>query len=370
MWQDTFMIGIIGTPPGGHWCKWWQKHCGSRERWSVKILFSSYAYAPRIGGIEIVSTLLAREFVAAGHEVILVTETPARDSTSDRFDVVRNPTLARLGNLVRWCDVVFQNNISLRHLIPSLFWRKPVLVTHQTWIRDVGGGIGWNNRIKRALLPWVKNVAVSKAIARDANLATEVIGNPYDDRIFKINANIRRDRELIFVGRLVSDKGVDVLLRGVGILKRQKIPTNLTIIGCGPEEENLRALIRELGLDHAVTFAGEKVGTELVELMNRHQIIVVPSRWPEPFGIVALEGIACGCIAVGSEQGGLGEAIGNCGMIFRNGDSEELAVRLRDLLSDSSMREKFRSSAPAHLQQFRAQTIAQRYLALLRELAE
>ena len=119
-----------------------------------------------------------------------------------------------------------------------------------------------------------------------------------------------------------------------------------------------------------MTFAGEKVGTELVELMNRHQIIVVPSRWPEPFGIVALEGIACGCIAVGSEQGGLGEAIGNCGMIFRNGDSEELAVRLRDLLSDSSMREKFRSSAPAHLQQFRAQTIAQRYLALLRELAE
>jgi glycosyltransferase involved in cell wall biosynthesis len=118
-----------------------------------------------------------------------------------------------------------------------------------------------------------------------------------------------------------------------------------------------------------VTFAGEKVGGELAELMNYHQVIVIPSRWPEPLGIVALEGIACGCIAVGSKQGGLSEAIGNCGMTFRNGDSEELAARLAELLRDSTMREKFRTAAPLHLERFRAQTVAQRYLALLRELA-
>ena len=196
-----------------------------------------------------------------------------------------------------------------------------------------------------------------------------MIGNPYDDRIFKIGANIHRDRELIFVGRLVSDKGADVLLRALGILKERNIPANLTIIGRGPEETNLRALVCELALDQAVTFAGEKVGPELAELMNRHQVIVIPSRWPEPFGIVALEGIACGCIAVGSEEGGLSETIGNCGMTFRNGDCQELADRLRTLLSDSQMREKSRAAASAHLERFRAQTVAQRYLALLRELA-
>src|SRR5437588_2388414 len=211
MWQDTFMIGIIGTPPGGHWCKWWQKHCGSRERWSVKILFSSYAYAPRIGGIETASVLLAREFVAVGHQLILVTETPAQSSPSDTFEVVRHPTLARLGNLVRWCDVVFQNNISLRHLVPALLLGKPVLLVHQTWIRNTAGGIGWNDRIKRTLLPRVKNIAISQAIASSIKVAAEVIGNPYDDRIFKINANIHRNREVILVGRLVSDKGADVL---------------------------------------------------------------------------------------------------------------------------------------------------------------
>jgi glycogen synthase len=335
----------------------------------MKILFSSYAYVPGLGGIETASALLAREFVATGDELILVTETPASGSGSEPFEVVRNPTLLRLGKLVRWCDLVFQNNMSLRHLIPALLWGKSVLVVHQTWIRNIAGGIGWNDRIKRALLPRVKNVAISQAIASDIKLAAEVIGNPYDNRIFKIDANIRRARELIFVGRLVSDKGADVLLRALGILKERNIFANLTIIGRGPEEENLRALNRELELEQAVTFAGEKVGTELAELMNRHQIIVIPSRWPEPFGIVALEGIACGCIAVGSEQGGLSEAIGNCGITFRNGDSEELADRLGDLLGDSQMREKFRAAAPVHLERFHAQTVAQRYLALLRELA-
>lgn len=332
----------------------------------MKILFSSYAYAPGVGGIETVSALLAREFVAAGDQVVLATETPAQTSGSNLFEVVRNPTLARLGKLVRWCDVVFQNNISLRHLAPALLLGKPVLLVHQTWIRNIAGGIGWNDRIKRTLFPRVKNVAISQAIASNIKVAAEVIGNPYDDRIFKVNANVQRNRELIFVGRLVSDKGADVLLRALGILK---IPINLTIIGRGPEEENLRALVRELALDQSVTFAGQKVGGELAELMNHHQVIVIPSRWPEPFGIVALEGIACGCIAVGSEQGGLSEAIGNCGITFRNGDSEELAARLAELLRDSTTREKFRTAAPLHLERFRAQTVAQRYLALLRELA-
>jgi glycogen synthase len=336
---------------------------------TVKILFSSYAYAPCTGGIETASTLLTREFLAAGHEIILVTEIPPSALSPDPFEIARTPSLARLLQLVRWSEVVFQNNISLRHLIPALLARKPVLVVHQTWIRNVAGGIGWNDRIKRGLLPRVKNVAVSQAIANDLDIRAEVIGNPFDDHVFKLIPHLARDRELLFVGRLVSDKGVDVLLRSLGILRQQNIGACLTIIGCGPEKTNLQALVCELGLDQAVTFAGEKVGPELAELMNRHQVIAIPSRRPEPFGIVALEGIACGCIAVGSKEGGLSETIGKCGMTFRNGDSRELADRLRTLLSDSQMREKFRAAAPAHLEQFRAETVAQLYLGFLHELA-
>src|SRR5207248_2932070 len=84
--------------------------------------------------------------------------------------------------------------------------------------------------------------------------------------------------ELLYVGRLVSDKGVDVLLRALRILKQQDISAHLTIIGRGPEETNVRVMVRKLGLDQAVTFAGEKTGEELAEIMNHHQIIVILSH--------------------------------------------------------------------------------------------
>jgi glycogen(starch) synthase len=331
----------------------------------LKILFSSYAYAPGVGGIETVSALLTREFIAAGHEIVLLTETPAPIETKKSFPIIRNPTIAQMRARLRWCEVVFQNNITLRHLIPALVARKPVLVVHQTWMRNTRGAIGWNDRIKRALVGRVKNVAISDSIARDIGVPSETIGNPYDDAVFKLISDIPRDSDIVFVGRLVSDKGVDLLLRAAALMNRPNI--NLTIVGSGPEETSLRALATELKLD--VTFADAKSGGELAEILNHHQIIAIPSRWPEPFGIVALEGIACGCVPVGSEQGGLPEAIGPCGLTFQNGDPKQLAERLDKLLTDSSLREKFRDLSAAHLERFRALNVANHYLEILSTLA-
>jgi glycogen(starch) synthase len=329
----------------------------------MKILFSSYAYAPSVGGIETTSALFAREFIAAGHEIVLITETPGTQTANDSFPTMRKPTLLQLRKQLRWCDLVFQNNITLRHLIPALVARK-VLLVHQTWMRNTAGEIGWNDRIKRALVSRVKNIAISEAIAKDIGAPAEIIGNPYDDNIFRPRPEIARDRDIIFVGRLVSDKGADLLLRALSLLKERR--TNLTIVGQGPEEKALRALADELKLD--VTFAGAMSGTKPAELLNRHQIIAIPSRWPEPFGVVALEGIACGCIPVGSEQGGLREAIGPCGLTFANGDAQQLANHLQDLLADPVRREKFRATAPAHLDHFHASAVARRYLEILLKL--
>ncbi len=331
----------------------------------MKILFSSYAYAPSLGGIETVSALLAREFITAGHEVMLITETPAANAAKGPFPIIRNPTVRQLRQQLGWCDVMLYNNISLRHLVPALLSRKPMLVVHQTWIRKTTGGLGWNDRFKRALLPRAKNVAISRAIADDIATPAEIIGNPYDDQVFKLLPGIARDGDIIFVGRLVSDKGADLLLHAVAELNEPK--PSLTIVGVGPEETNLRQLARELKLE--VTFAGAESGGGLAEMLNRYRIIAIPSRWPEPFGVVALEGIACGCVPIGSEQGGLREAIGPCGLTFANGDIAQLSRRLRELLLDSSRRERLHEAAPAHLQQFRASVVAGRYLEILRELA-
>lgn len=332
----------------------------------MKILFSSYSFAPNVGGIESVSAILAKQFADAGHDVRLITETPPGDPAERNYQVTHRPSLSSLLRLLSWCDLLFQNNISLRSLVPALLLGKSVIVVHQTWLRDATGGIGWNNRIKRVLLPRVTNVAISQAILDHIKVPASVVGNPYDDRLFRLLPAAVRDKTLVFLGRLVSDKGTDLLLHAMKILHDDDLKPDLTIIGSGPEEENLRRLTHELGLDRQVTFAGQKSGHELAELLNRHRILVVPSRWPEPFGIVALEGIACGCVVVGSQGGGLKEAIGPCGLTFENGNEHTLAARLKEILGNPEKAASFRDAAPSHLDRFKTETVATIYCELLK----
>ncbi len=334
----------------------------------MKILFSSYAFLPGVGGIETVSSILADEFVKAGHEVELITETPAEDSASAGYGISRRPSQSKIISLVRWSDVFFQSNISLPPLLLALAFRKPCIVVHHTWIRGVRGELRWKDRLKRKVLSQVTNVAISQAVADDLQRPCEIIANPYRDAIFQLIPTETRNRDLVFLGRLVSDKGADLLLRAVHHLREMGRAPTLTIIGTGPEEEVLRRLSAELGLRDQVKFVGGKSGNELAALLNQHRILVVPSRWAEPFGLVALEGIACGCTVVGSEDGGLKEAMGACGITFKNGDYPSLAAALDRLLGDRALEEELRRAGPAHLLRFKTSEVTRAYLQLLKDV--
>ncbi len=109
----------------------------------MKILLSSYVFSPSIGGIETVSALLAPEFVKAGHEVILITHTQKEERTAWPFPVERRPGFRRMIELVRWCDVYFQNNISLSYAWPLLWIRKPWVIAHHTWLGRYQGDHDW-----------------------------------------------------------------------------------------------------------------------------------------------------------------------------------------------------------------------------------
>ncbi|MGI8436342.1 MAG: glycosyltransferase, partial [Chthoniobacterales bacterium] len=89
-----------------------------------------------------------------------------------------------------------------------------------------------------------------------------------------------------------------------------------------------------------------------------------PSRYDEPFGVVALEGIASGCVVVGSSGGGLLEAIGPCGLTFPNADIAALTTLLERLLGSPGECARLRAHAPEHLARFHPTRIAQQYLAL------
>jgi glycosyltransferase involved in cell wall biosynthesis len=320
----------------------------------MKILLGSHHFFPSTGGIEVVTNLLAREFLRRGHNVRVVTQTAG--SAAVDYPVVRRPSPLQLLREVKWCDVFLQNNISLRTAWPLLLVRRPLFVIQQTWITR-----GAARLLKHLVLRKARCFAISRAIARELPVPSTIVGNPYDETLFQ-QRHAQRDGQLAFVGRLVSDKGADLLIEAMRLLSERGLRPGLTIVGDGPEREALVERTKELNLERQSRFLGSQSSAEIAQILSQHQILVVPSRLPEPFGIVALEGIACGCVVIGSAEGGLPEAIGPCGLTFPNGDAGALADRIAELLKAPGKLAAFRSAAGSHLAQFTTVRIAGLYL--------
>ncbi len=329
----------------------------------MKILMVSYAFYPGVGGIETVGELLAKGFVHRGHDVRVVTSVPAgSDDKKFPFEIIRRPNPWVFFKQVLWSDIVFHNNISLNFTWPLLFIKKPWAITHHTWIRRTDGTLGWQDRIKRFLVRFATNIVISQAVAKDLNVPCEVIFDPYEEDVFRRIEGIPRNKDLIFLGRLVSDKGVDTLLIALGLLKERECRPFLTVVGDGPEREKLQVLAWDIGVSDQVNFVGVKRGNDLVGMLNTHRILVVPSRWKEPFGLVALEGIACGCAVVGTNGGGLLEAIGPCGVTFPSGDAKALAQILAQLLSDEELLGSYEVNAAEHISHHTVKITVEKYL--------
>lgn len=297
----------------------------------MNILMCSVPFRPSVGGIETVSALLAMAFHEAGHRVTLVTQTAGDGHEPEPYRVLRRPGAGELFGAVRDSDIVLHNNISLRLAWPLLLLRRPWVVAHHTWLPRRGEG-ATAARWKRLALRAAHNVAVSSAVADDLGVPCQVLPNPYDSARFRCLPGVVRSRDLACVGRLVSDKGVPVMLHALAHLRDQGHHHRLSVIGGGPERAALQALTRELNLHAQVRFTGPLVGDDLVRELNAHRVVVVPSVWEEPFGLVALEAQACGCIPVVAASGGLPQAAGPAGVVFAKGDALSLAARLVPVL--------------------------------------
>ncbi len=340
----------------------------------MKVLFFTYSFPPHVGGLETVSALLADQFARQGHEVKVVTPTlaePGFDASEGRpYEVVRKPGPLVFARLFRWCDLYFQNNISLTALWPLLIARRPWAVAHHSWVTRMDGRFTWRDQLKLKVVSHaVCSIAVSRALADTVGKVDVIIGNPYDDSRFRNVPSIERLMKLVYLGRLIPGKGIDVLFQALLRLRVQGVSAPLEIVGSGPDEGPLRRLAERMGLQNLVTFVGERSGEDLVRLLNACEIMVVPSVFPESYGVVALEGIACGCVIAGTTGGGLPEAIGPCGIVSENGDARGLASSIARLMGDAALRAELRREAPAHLAGKHASRVALSYLALLKQAA-
>lgn len=133
---------------------------------------------------------------------------------------------------------------------------------------------------------------------------------------------------MLYVGRLVAEKGVDVLVRAAA--RVPEIPVH--IVGVGPDEERLRRLADSVGARNVV-FRGFLEGAALTREYARATALVVPSVWYEVFGLICLEAAAQGKPVIASKIGSLPEVVldGETGLLFPAGDADVLAGHMMTL---------------------------------------
>jgi glycosyltransferase involved in cell wall biosynthesis len=139
-----------------------------------------------------------------------------------------------------------------------------------------------------------------------------------------------REPFLVYLGRLTAEKGVSTLLEAMSELPDLR----LKVMGDGPQAGTLRAMARNMGLDH-VEFLGRVAGDEKWKLLQQAMAVVVPSMCYEQFGFVVLESLAVGTPVVASNLGSLPYIVedGRSGVLFPPGDSRQLRQRLAWLAS-------------------------------------
>jgi len=190
-----------------------------------------------------------------------------------------------------------------------------------------------------------------------------------DERIFHPRERTDHPR-LLFIGQISEHKGAHLVLEALGLLREEGFPNLLlTMAGqCLSEEYRgrLDSIIRCQHLEQVVSFRGFVRRENLPELYSEHAILVFPSVWEEPMGIVVLEAMACGMAVISSGTGGSGELIrdGVDGLLFTSGDPADCARKIARLCNDPEFSDKIRKNArQAVLERFRLeatlQTIAQ-----------
>ncbi|MEP3900953.1 glycosyltransferase family 4 protein [Rhodopirellula bahusiensis] len=239
----------------------------------------------------------------------------------------------------------------------------------RTWVSRIDGSTGLQDRLKFVWLGRAKGViAISQRVREQCWPPAKVIGNPYRSELFEIRPDVSRHRDFVFLGRLVSDKGADLAIQALHRLSDQSHRNQdltLTIIGDGPERAALEDLAAQLSIGGQVQFTGNLRGDALVDCINQHRFLWVPSRWEEPFGNVALEGMACGCIPIVSDGGGLPDAVGDAGLTFKRGDLSDMVEQSLRLLENEDLRQQLASAAADHLKRRVPQKVAERYLEVI-----
>jgi colanic acid/amylovoran biosynthesis glycosyltransferase len=237
----------------------------------------------------------------------------------------------------------------------------PLVVTFHGWDLKVGSEAGahmspyerlYRKRLPRLLRQASEIVGVSQSWADrllmlgcpPEKLHTNYLGV---DSVFFDGVRDEFDpKAIIFVGRLVRLKGVHTLLESLCLLRARGVEAHLTVVGEGPESNNLQRTAAEKNLP--VRFVGKKTPAEIRELLRRAAVLCAPSttaggEMPEALGLALLEAQAMSIPVVGTRNGGIPETLedGRTGYLVDQDSPSALATALARLLGDESLNRRF-----------------------------
>ena len=356
----------------------------------------SWEYPPLVvGGISAHVDGLSRAMQRAGHEVV-VCSLHHPDEPDDT--VVHGVRVLRADPALPWLpdDDLVARMASANHQLVQLVtqlgdWRPDVVHAHDwlvAWAGDTlkallgvplvatihatergrhGGHLppglpGTINSVEWWLTYQAREViACSQFMVREVVNSFELpaekvhlVPNGVDPDRWQAAANgPAREREPLVVawGRIQYEKGFQVLARAMGEL-RQRVPgVRCVIAGRGSYLPELQTQIDMEGVSDLVTLAGFVPDDDLHDLLRRASCVVIPSLY-EPFGIVALEGMAAGAPTIVARTGGLAEIVSgtDAGMLFEPGNHHELADRIAEVIADPAAADRLRHTAAALLQ--------------------
>lgn len=200
---------------------------------------------------------------------------------------------------------------------------------------DVRAAIRANRGVRRLMVGsrWMERELVMNGLAADR----VSIVPPIPAALAKARAvPPSRESEVLFVGQVIRGKGVDLLLKALAGVPGD---WHATIVGTGNHLETCRTLAGDLRISARVTFAGWVQHQALEPYYARATVCAVPSRWPEPFGMVGVEAMARGRPVVAFAVGGIPDWLddGVTGILAPEADTAALGKAITTLLGDREL---------------------------------
>jgi glycogen(starch) synthase len=332
---------------------------------TVRILYWTQLFHPYIGGVEVLGVEYVRALRSRGHEVAVVTSHGSLDLPDE--DVVADAAVHRFrfGEALERRDpraiLVAERGLGAlkRAFAPdvvhiqltdaSVFFHLRTVDAHPTRtvvtvaVAPPDGPASESSVLGRTLrgADWV--TATSGAILdRVRRIVPDIMGCSslvYDGLPMPSLAPAPLPFDpptLLCLGRVVDDKGFDLAIQAFGSIRRGVPAARLLVSGDGPARGSLERQAAALGLADSVEFTGWVRPEDVPALLNRTTVVLVPSRWQEAFGLVALQAAQMARPVVAADVGGLPEVVrdGSTGLVVPPENPPALAAAACALLRD------------------------------------